>query len=208
VPSNALLVHLDQLLRDATELDTIHTQLRTGLPGRQYGLASLNRAAVVISISAWESYVEELMRESLQALRPTMPALGNWPASSAFILGELARFNTPNAQNVANLINRCLGLPNVRTSRAWRNCNSTQAADLLDAALVHRHEIAHGVNPRPVIHNAYSSWLPGFIRRLTRCRTGTFSRAPAICPNQRAACRRVFQSMGDGSWQHHGGRVG
>ena len=70
MPSNALSMHLDQLLRDATELDTIHTQLRTGLPGRQYGLASLNRAAVVISVSAWESYVEELMRESLQALRP------------------------------------------------------------------------------------------------------------------------------------------
>ena len=106
MPSNALSVHLDQLLRDATELDTIHTQLRTGLPGRQFGLASLNRAAVVIGVSAWESYVEELMRESLQALRPAAPPLGNWPALSAFILGELGRFNTPNAQNVANLINR------------------------------------------------------------------------------------------------------
>jgi hypothetical protein len=60
LPSNALAVHLDQLLGDATELDTIHSQLRTGLAGRQYELASLNRAAVVISVSAWESYVEEL----------------------------------------------------------------------------------------------------------------------------------------------------
>jgi hypothetical protein len=110
LPSNALSVHLDQLLGDATELDTIHSQLRTGLAGRQYGLASLNRAAVVISVSAWESYVEELMRESLQALRPAAPPLGNWPSQSAFILGELGRFHTPNAQNVANLINRCLGL--------------------------------------------------------------------------------------------------
>jgi hypothetical protein len=41
VASNALSVHLDQLLRDATELDRIHQQLRTGLRGRQYGLASL-----------------------------------------------------------------------------------------------------------------------------------------------------------------------
>ena len=165
MPSNALSVHLDQLLRDATELDTIHTQLRTGLPGRQYGLASLNRAAIVISVSAWESYVEELMRESLQALRPLAPPVGNWPALSAFILGELGRFNTPNAQNVANLINRCLGLANVRTSWGWRNCTSAQAEDTLDQALVLRHEIAHGVNPRPVIHNTYSNWLPGFMRR-------------------------------------------
>jgi RiboL-PSP-HEPN len=169
VPLNALSTHLDQLLRDATELDTIHTQLGTGLPGRQYGLASLNRAAIVITVSAWESYVEELMRESLTALRPAAPPLGNWPALSAFILGELGRFNTPNAQNVANLIHRCLGLANVRSSRGWRNCTPAQTQGHLDAALALRHEIAHGVNPRPVIHNAYSNWLPGFVRRLARC---------------------------------------
>ena len=165
MPSNALSVHLDQLLGDATELDTIHSQLRTGLPGRQFGLASLNRAALVISVSAWESYVEELMRESLQALRPAAPPLGNWPALSEFILGELGRFNTPSAQNVSNLINRCLGLANVRASWGWRNCTAAQAEALLDQALNLRHEIAHGVNPRPVIHNPYSNWLPGFMRR-------------------------------------------
>lgn len=169
MPSSAFSSHLDLLLRDATELDTIHTQLRTGLPGRQYGLASLNRAAVVVSVSAWESYIEELMRESLQALRPPVPPLGNWPALSAFILGELARFNTPKAQNVANLINRCLGLADVRTSWGWRNCTAAQAEGLLDQALALRHEIAHGVNPRPVIHNIYSNGLPGFMRRLARC---------------------------------------
>jgi hypothetical protein len=169
VPSNALSLHLDQLLRDATELDTIHTQLRTGLAGRQFGPASLYRSAVVISVSAWESYVEELMRESLAALRPPNPPLGNWPALNAFILGELGRFNTPNALNVANLINRCLGLANVRIGWGWRNCTAAQAERLLDEALALRHEIAHGVNPRPVIHNTYSSWLPGFVRRLARC---------------------------------------
>ena len=68
LPSNAFSVHLKALLLDADELNGIHRQLRTGGPGRQYGLASLNRAAVVMSVSAWESYVEELMRESVQAL--------------------------------------------------------------------------------------------------------------------------------------------
>jgi uncharacterized protein (DUF433 family) len=48
MPSNAFTVHLDQLLQDARELDAIHSQLRTGNPGRQFGLASLNRAAVVV----------------------------------------------------------------------------------------------------------------------------------------------------------------
>lgn len=169
MPSNAFSVHLDQLLTDAAELDEIHKQLRTGQRGRQYRLASLNRAGVVISVSAWESYVEELMRESLQALRPASPPLGNWPALSAFVHGELARFNTPNAQNVANLIHRCLGLANVRTSWAWANCSSSQAQVRLNEALALRHEVAHGVNPRPAIHNTYSNALPRFMRRLARC---------------------------------------
>ena len=42
-----LSFHLEALLRDAVELDRIHAQLKTGNPGRQYGLASLNRAALV-----------------------------------------------------------------------------------------------------------------------------------------------------------------
>jgi hypothetical protein len=169
VPSNALTLHLDQLLEDALELDAIHGQLRTGNPGRQFGLASLNRAAVVISMSAWESYIEELLRESLEALRPAPPAVGHWPALNAFILGEIGRFHTPNAQNVANLIHRCLGLADVRNAWGWRNCSAAHAEALLNEALGFRHEIAHGVNPRPVIHNWYSNWLPGFILRLARC---------------------------------------
>lgn len=169
MPSNAFTMHLEQLLADALELDAIHNQLRTGNPGRQFGLASLNRAAVVISISAWESYVEELMRECLQVLQPALPPLGLWPALNAFIPGEISRFHTPNTQNVANLINRCLGLANVQASWRWKNCTAARADELLREALTFRHQIAHGVNPRPVIHNAYSSWLPGFILRLARC---------------------------------------
>ena len=76
MPSNALSVHLEQLLEDADELADIHYQLRTGKAGRQFGLASLNRASVVMSVSAWESYVEELLREAVQVLRPPAPPWG------------------------------------------------------------------------------------------------------------------------------------
>ena len=100
MPSNAFSVHLGVLLLDAEELSRIHARLRTGGPGRQYGLASLNRAALVMSVSAWESYVEELMRESVQALGPPAPPLGAWPAWNAYVMGLLGRFNTPNQANV------------------------------------------------------------------------------------------------------------
>jgi len=32
-----------------------------------------------------------------------------------------------------------------------------------------RHFIAHGVNPRPIVHNHYARALPVFFRRLAQC---------------------------------------
>jgi hypothetical protein len=179
LPSNALLVHLEQLLEDADELDEAHGRLRTGSAGRQYGLSSLNRAVVVLSVSAWESYVEELMRESLRALRPAAPPLGAWPALNASVLSLLGRFNAPNPAHVEQLIHNCLGLPEVHLSWTWPNCTSSQAVQRLTVAMTYRHQIAHGVNPRPTIQNQYSTQLPEFFRRLAHC-TDTAVRAHLV----------------------------
>jgi hypothetical protein len=170
LPSDAFGNHLEQLLRDAEELDDAHTALSTGNPGRQYGLASLNRAIVVVSVSAWESYVEELMREAVLALRPPGPPFGAaWPALNAYVMGLLGRFNTPNPINVEQLIRNSLGLVDVHLSWTWKNCTPAQAVQRLTDAMNYRHQIAHGVNPRPIIHHNYSSQLPNFFRRLARC---------------------------------------
>jgi hypothetical protein len=169
LPSNALLVHLEKLLADAEELHEAYGRLKTGRSGRQYGLASLNRAAVVLSVSAWESYVEQLMRESLRALRPAAPPLAAWPALSAAVLGLLGRFNAPNQANVEQLIQNCLGLPDIHLSWIWPSCTSARAVQRLTVAMTYRHQIAHGVNPRPTIQNEYSRQLPEFFRRLARC---------------------------------------
>jgi hypothetical protein len=122
-----------------------------------------------MSVSAWESYVEELMRESVQALRPLVPPLGTWPALHAYVMGLLGNFNTPNPVNVERLIRNCIGLADVQLSWIWQNCTSAQAIQRLMDAMTYRHQIAHGVNPRPTIHNHYSSQLPDFFRRLARC---------------------------------------
>ncbi len=169
MPSNAFSVHLRELLLDAEELDDAYIQLRSGNPGRQYGLASLNRAAVVMSVSAWESYIEELVRESVLALRPPAPPLGAWPALNAYVMGLLGNFHTPNPINVERLIRNCLGLADVQLSWTWRNCTTAQAVQRLADVMTYHHQIAHGVNPRPTIHNSLCSQLPDFFRRLARC---------------------------------------
>jgi hypothetical protein len=79
MPSQAHVNHLEILLADATELDAAHTRLRTGHPGRQWGLGAINRAVVVLCVSAWEAYLEELVKEAIEAIRPLGPDMGTWP---------------------------------------------------------------------------------------------------------------------------------
>ena len=139
------------------------------LRGRPARRAAINRAVVVMCLSAWEAYIEELVRVSLDLLRPPAQPLGLWPALNASVRGQLGRFNTPNTDNVRMLISDAIGLQNVHPSWSWQNCTPAQAVQRLAQALDLRHEIAHGTNPRPVVAHFYSSQLADFFRRLGRC---------------------------------------
>jgi hypothetical protein len=158
-----------QLLADAKHLDDARGQLPTGTPGRPARIAALNRAIVIVCVSAWEAYIEELIRECLNVLRPPAAPMGLWPAHNAAIRGQLGRFNTPNADNVRLLISDALGLPDIQNHWFWQNCTAAQAAERLAEAMSLRHQIAHGVNPRPVVSTFYASPLPDFFRRLAGC---------------------------------------
>ncbi len=67
------------------------------------------------------------------------------------------------------LLSDTLGLPDVQQSWRWQNCTPVQAMQRLAGVMELRHQIAHGVNPRPVVQNVYSSQLPKFFRRLALC---------------------------------------
>jgi hypothetical protein len=169
VPSNAFINHLVPLLADAKELDRAHGELRTGKLGRRYGLTALPRSVEVMCISAWEAYVEELVRESIASLRPPVPPLGLWPALNASVRSQLGQFNTPNTEQVRSLISDALGLPDIQRSWTWHGCTSAQAVQRLAQAMEYRHQIAHGAHPRPVILSNYSRPLSVFFRRLAQC---------------------------------------
>lgn len=166
MPSAAYLSHLTPVLADADELDAAHRQLRTGLVGRQWGLGSFNRAIVVMCISAWETYVEEVAKEAVGQLRPAGTTLGVWPALEASVRTMVGRFNNPTVDNTKSLIANSIGLEDVTTYWSWRNNTTTQAKQRLTLAIRFRHEVAHGSTPRPTVHNSYSSRLPGLFRQL------------------------------------------
>ena len=169
MPSHAFTGYLIPLLADARALLAAHRALPVGTPRRVDSLAALNRAVVVVCVSAWEAYIEELLREAVEALRPTAPPMGTWPALNATVRGAIGRFNTPNTDQVRILISDALGLQDVQNSWAWVNCAPAQSRTRLQQAMDYRHEIAHGVNPRPVVLNRYANQLPDFFLRLGRC---------------------------------------
>lgn len=167
MPSTAYTGHFLPLLADAVELLAAQEELRSGSAERRPELLSLNRAVVVACISAWEAFVEELVRVSLELIRPS-GALGTWPALNAAARGLLGRFNTPNTEQVRSLLSDTLGLPDIHLSWSWHGCTSALAGQRLGQAMEHRHRIAHGVNPRPVVLRSYAGPLPKFFQKLAR----------------------------------------
>src|SRR5207244_2380028 len=121
--SRAYSDHLAVLLADAEELGTAHTRLRTGHAGRQWGLGAINRASVVVAVSSWEAYVEELVKEAVERIRPAGPDLGSWPSLKSSALSSIGRFNNPNVENTVQIFSTCLGLGDVTATWGWRNCN-------------------------------------------------------------------------------------
>jgi hypothetical protein len=167
--SNAYSGHLIPLLNDAVHLYDTAQKLPTGMPNRQHRVVALNRAVVVICTSAWEAYIEELVRESLGVLRPQVAPLGLWPALNATIRGQLGRFNNPSMENVRLLISDAIGLQDVQQFWSWQNCTSTLVVQRLADTMTLRHQIAHGVNPRPIVTSFYASQLARYFHRLGRC---------------------------------------
>lgn len=166
MPSAAFRDHLEILLADPAEVLEAHEKLRTKKKGRQWKLGALNRAALVLTVSAWEAYVEEIIREAVEAMKPTTGPVGPWSALKASALSAIGRFNNPNSQNVRQLVRDSLGLADVTATWAWKNTTPRRARDRLDEMLRDRHRIAHGVNPRPTIHNGPASRLPKLVRSL------------------------------------------
>ncbi len=169
MPSQSLSTHLIALLGDAERLDDSRRHLReTGgaTPDRIY---ALNRAVVVACISAWEAYVEALAREAVARLRPGGILDPVWAVLTAPGDDILSRFNTPNPDQVRRLLRDTIGLSDIRPFWTWRRADAAWVKARLDEIITLRHQIAHGVNPRPVVPARYVGELPDFFRRLGRC---------------------------------------
>jgi hypothetical protein len=168
MPSAAYASVLQPLLADAADLVGAHEYGRTGKRGRQWNLSGLNRSVVVIAVSAWEAYVESVVAEAVDALKPTTTALGVWPALKAHVDSSRGRFHSPSPGNVQKHV-AILGLTDVTQAWSWRANSPALVWQRVETLVRIRHEIAHGLHPRPVVHQKYAAAAPTLIRKVALC---------------------------------------
>lgn len=167
MPSRALLNHLPALMEDAHSLLVGYRLLRPDGALTNPQLAAFPRGVLLACFSAWEGFLEELVREAVDALQPSTPP-GVWSVLRAFAHAQAGNFHTPSAANTDRLLLQCLGLPSAQAVWRGQNNTSTQAARRLGDSLTDRHEVSHGILPRPVVDAAFAADLPRFITRLAQ----------------------------------------
>jgi len=164
---STLIGFVDQLVQ-------IHGRLQAGR-GRRHEQDALHRAGVVMTVAAWESYIEKVVMEGVDAIgrqaglvaAAPPPVAAAPPLWARHVFGlrhaELAtsikRFNTPNATNVRNLFLEALEFdpwPCWTWHVGPRQWNAEEMRRRLNSWLDVRHSVAHGFDlPQDV------AWLRG-----------------------------------------------
>ena len=142
--------HFLQLTEYVQQLIDIHAHLQSGR-GRRYRQDSIHRAGVVLTVAAWESYVEAVIREAFVAISPPAGA----PAHAVCVhrLAQVtankqaADLNTPNAENIRRIMQDTVGF-DPWSAWSWsaprRRWASNQIVERLNSWLKIRHTVAHG----------------------------------------------------------------
>jgi len=109
----------------------------------------LKRAGLIMALTAWETYVEDLVLEEVTARLKVLD--GSY--AGKFVLGrlqdELRRLHNPTSDKVRRLYLDFLEV-DVTASWEWANYKSSDAKKALDRLLSTRGDVVHRSNP-PVV---------------------------------------------------------
>ena len=150
--SIALASFRDQLIV-VDQLIDIHRRLQTGR-GRRHRQDALHAAGIVMTVAAWQAYVEKLLNEGLEKIgtdlnTPGTPrwAIHNFNMRRAAIKNAIKKFNTPNDVNVRSLFSDALDF-DPWLSWEWnqnrRHWSVAEVRRRTNAWVLIRHSVAHG----------------------------------------------------------------
>lgn len=166
-------INFDFAIEDVERLLKLHdteTRGKRGRPSRQ--IEVFKRAAIILSVTAWESFIEDTIRASAEekvrvATSPTdisstfnsvaqawlqqspnAPDLAAWVGEGWKSLikkkldSDLRKLNTPNSKNVRELSKRYLNI-DITAHWSWKRTNASRAAGRLDELIQLRGDLAH-----------------------------------------------------------------
>ncbi len=159
-------------IRDLFEIADLLPGASKGERGRRSeNQKVLHKSAIVLLTASWETYVENLLIESVDFLSSkahtpdVLPIdlrksiskydkneLFHWQFSgdnwriitSTYIRHSLRNFNTPKSSNIIEVFSSHLGIIDISKSWSRRNKAQEQAVETLDEWLNERHKIVHG----------------------------------------------------------------
>lgn len=148
----------ESLLKSVDQIIAIHRKLQTGA-GRRYEQEALHHAGVVMTVAAWQAYIEKVSYETLDWIESLILYIDNGSAAPAWarstfymrkpaVSQAIGALNTPNSDNVRKLLKTSFGYDpflDWSWSAGLRNWTPTQFCDRTNQWLRVRHTIAHGV---------------------------------------------------------------
>jgi len=145
------------LLGSVDQLINIHRKLQKGR-GRRHEQDAVHRAGVVLTVAAWQAYIEKVLKEGLGHIQkhianppsggpPPAWALSGFLVRATAIKNSIRQFNTPNSENVQRLFKESLEFdpwPSWTWHVSRRNWDSIECRNRTNVWLRIRHSIAHG----------------------------------------------------------------
>lgn len=142
------LTYVDQLI-------AIHGKLQAG-KGRRHEQSALHHAGVVLTVAAWQSYIEKVIEEALDLIRDEINdphvaspqwAVHTYQLRRSAILNAVKKFNTPDDVKVRDLFRDSFDF-NPWGSWAWnvgpRQWSSAETRKRTNVWVLVRHSVAHG----------------------------------------------------------------
>jgi hypothetical protein len=143
----------DAAMIDPQNLIDIHRSLNPSR-GRRFRETTINRAIVVLTVAAWQAFIEDLADAVLRTIEPpaAAPTRPAWVLVNALTRGAIGRYNTADVFNTRSLLANVGFDPQPSWSWGFGQGRSTPAevTRRIDEWLRVRHAIAHGGDLPPV----------------------------------------------------------
>lgn len=102
----------------------------------------LKRAGLVMALTAWETFVEDLVREEVSSRLRVIDGSYVGKFVQARLNDELKRFNNPNSEKTRKLFQDFLEV-DVTASWVWQHFDSAKARRTLDELIAKRGDAVH-----------------------------------------------------------------